>query len=167
MTAKIKMLPELENLAAKLRVEAENPNALDAKDIAYLTQIQTTKDLLNFTDNGNGKMVALAADAAKSLGQPDEWIKTHIDDPYYNPAETKRDAATPQSANQDFSRSGLGIGSLSHHIEDPLIPSEAGLARVEQMHTQATTCRRCHQSDLFDGAMFTTDPASGLCDDCC
>lgn len=31
---------------------------------------------------------------------------------------------------------------------------------------RATTCRRCSKSDLFDGAMFTTDPSSGLCDDC-
>lgn len=31
---------------------------------------------------------------------------------------------------------------------------------------RATTCRRCDKSDLFDGAMFTTDSASGLCDDC-
>lgn len=27
-------------------------------------------------------------------------------------------------------------------------------------------CRRCHRNDQRDGVMFTTNPASGVCDDC-
>jgi len=33
---------------------------------------------------------------------------------------------------RDFSRSGLGIGSLGRHIEDPVIPSLAALKRIEK-----------------------------------
>jgi len=66
---------------------------------------------------------------------------------------------------RDFSRSGLGIGSLGRHIEDPVIPSLAALKRIEKAEETMRVCRRCHCSDLYDGAMFTTG-GGDICDDC-
>jgi hypothetical protein len=65
---------------------------------------------------------------------------------------------------QDFDR-GFGIGGLRRHEEDH-VPTAAEIARGEELKRQARYCRRCGCSDIFDGAMFTTDPASGICDDC-
>jgi hypothetical protein len=62
--------------------------------------------------------------------------------------------------------SGLGIGGLGRHIEEKPVPTVEQVKRLEQMEARATYCRKCGQSDVFDGAMFTTDPSSGLCDDC-
>jgi len=60
----------------------------------------------------------------------------------------------------------FGIGSLSSYEETPIIPTVAQIQRVAKMESEARYCRCCGQSDVFDGAMFTTDPSSGLCDDC-
>lgn len=65
----------------------------------------------------------------------------------------------------DFDR-GFGIGGLGRYVEDPIIPSLAAMERAERMEAQARYCSRCGESDLFDGVMFSTDPGSGLCDDC-
>lgn len=62
--------------------------------------------------------------------------------------------------------SGLGIGGLARHVEEMPVPSLAAMKRVEKLESEATTCRKCGDDDAFDGAMFTTDPASGSCDDC-
>lgn len=74
--------------------------------------------------------------------------------------------AQPTENVHDFSHSGLGIGGLGRHEEAPIIPSIAAMKRVENLERQAHTCRKCGQTDVFDGAMFTTAPSSGLCDDC-
>ena len=66
----------------------------------------------------------------------------------------------------DFSRSGLGIGGLGSYQEPPFIPTVAQMERMDQMEASATTCRKCGESDVMDGAMFSTDRSSGLCDDC-
>jgi len=66
---------------------------------------------------------------------------------------------------RDFSHSGLGIGGLGRHIETPIVPSIEAIKRVEQMEREMIVCRRCGQSDLFDGAMFTTS-GTNICDDC-
>lgn len=75
-------------------------------------------------------------------------------------------AAEPTGPVCDFDRTGAGIGGIGRLEEKPIVPTEAALERYERLEAQATYCRRCGQSDAFDGAMFTTDPASGLCDDC-
>ena len=70
-----------------------------------------------------------------------------------------------EHSSQDFSR-GLGVGGLGSYQESPTIPSITAIERMEQLERKATRCRRCGADDVFDGAMFTTDPSSGLCDDC-
>ena len=70
-------------------------------------------------------------------------------------------------SNYDFDRTGVGVSRLSQHDEKPIIPTPQAIKRLECLEQQATTCNSCHQTDVFDGAMFTTDPASGMCDDCC
>ena len=67
-------------------------------------------------------------------------------------------------SEHDFDR-GFGIGGLARHEEPPLVPSLAAIERVEAMERRATVCRRCGQSDEFDGAMFTTG-GGNICDDC-
>ena len=66
--------------------------------------------------------------------------------------------------NQDFD-SGLGIGGLGRNQEAPIVPTVEQIERVEQLEASATYCRTCGQSDVFDGAMFTTGGGS-VCDDC-
>lgn len=73
--------------------------------------------------------------------------------------------ASPAATGYDFD-GGFGIGGLGRHVEKPIIPSVEAIERVERMEQRATYCKRCGQSDVFDGAMFTTDASSGLCDDC-
>lgn len=72
-----------------------------------------------------------------------------------------------QPANEspyDFD-GGFGIGGLGRHEEKPIIPSVKVLERYERKAAQARTCRRCGQTDVFDGAMFTT-LGGNICDDC-
>lgn len=76
----------------------------------------------------------------------------------YYPVQSQDDA------QHDFD-SGLGIGGLGRHKEKPIIPTVAQMERIEQLETKATTCRRCGQNDVFDGAMFTTG-GGNVCDDC-
>lgn len=71
----------------------------------------------------------------------------------------------PKSVGYDFDK-GFGIGGLGRHVEAPVIPTIAQMKRLERLEAQAHSCRRCGESDVFDGAMFTTAPSSGLCDDC-
>ena len=61
----------------------------------------------------------------------------------------------------DFDK-GFGIGGLGQLDEQQIVPSAEVLARIKRMEQAAQTCRRCKQTDLFDGAMFTTDPASAV-----
>lgn len=69
-------------------------------------------------------------------------------------------------SGKDFSESGLGIGGAGSHVEVPIVPSTRTANKIIEMSRRARRCRRCGQTDLFDGAMFTTNPGSGLCDDC-
>jgi hypothetical protein len=64
----------------------------------------------------------------------------------------------------DFDQ-GFGIGGLSRHEEKPVVPSEKALERYERLQREARYCRLCGQSDVFDGAMFTT-LGGDICDDC-
>jgi len=61
--------------------------------------------------------------------------------------------------------SGLGIGGISRYVEPIVVPSLQAAERYIQRTKRARRCRRCHQTDL-DGAIFSTAPDSGLCDDC-
>ncbi len=61
--------------------------------------------------------------------------------------------------------SGLGIGGLGRHIEQPVVPTIAAIERVERTEKTAIYCRKCGQSDVWDGAMFTTG-GGDVCDDC-
>lgn len=90
-----------------------------------------------------------------------------VDGDYWFTAEEVSAPSTPDDENpHDFSRTGLGIGGLGYHVEEPTIPTVKQIERLEQMERKARRCRRCGCTDVFDGAMFTTDPSSGLCDDC-
>jgi len=79
-------------------------------------------------------------------------------------AEEVHPTASPEMGH-DFDK-GFGIGGLGRHAEEPIIPTVEQMKRIETAEAKMQTCRRCRQSDLYDGAMFTTDPSSGLCDDC-
>jgi len=147
------MLQKIENLITRLIDENDDPNTLDAEDIAYLEQIKSVADLLNFTDDGSEKMISLAADAASALGQSSYWIARNID--------------SGSADTHDFSHSGLGISGLANYDEPVIIPSTAAIKRMEKIELEMETCRRCGASDLIDGAMFTTMAGSGYCDDCC
>jgi hypothetical protein len=68
------------------------------------------------------------------------------------------------AAGMDFD-GGYGIGGLGRHAERPIIPTIEQMERVEQAEKRARRCRRCGDTDVFDGAMFTTAPSSGLCDE--
>lgn len=78
------------------------------------------------------------------------------------------------SRGYDFDRTGLGIGGINR--ADPYydeldvihaLERDPGLLdRIQTRERTMRVCRRCGDNDLYDGAMFTTDPASGLCDDC-
>lgn len=61
----------------------------------------------------------------------------------------------------------MGIGGLGIYAENeaPFVPSERAIERYEKLAAQARTCRRCGQTDVFDGAMFTTS-GGDVCDDC-
>jgi hypothetical protein len=65
----------------------------------------------------------------------------------------------------DFDSGGFGIGGLARYEERPVVPSERALKCYEKMAQRATRCRRCGQTDVFDGAMFTT-LGGDICDDC-
>ena len=65
----------------------------------------------------------------------------------------------------DFDQ-GFGIGGLSRYEEPIIVPVAAQLKRMERMEARARRCRRCGETDVFDGAMFTTDSSGNLCDDC-
>ena len=67
--------------------------------------------------------------------------------------------------HQDFD-GGFGIGGLGRYVEEPIIPTVEQMNRQEALERRARRCRKCGQTDVFDGAMFTVDPESGLCDDC-
>jgi len=62
----------------------------------------------------------------------------------------------------------LGIGGIGVFTENemPIIPSARAMARAERLEKTDIICRRCGASKNFDGAMFTTDASSGICDDC-
>ena len=70
----------------------------------------------------------------------------------------------PATVGLDFD-SGLGIGGLGRHEEQPPQPS----ARVIEFHAQrqarARRCSKCGETEI-EGAMFTTDPTRRHCDDC-
>ena len=64
----------------------------------------------------------------------------------------------------DFDK-GFGVGGLANYDELSIIPSIAAMKRLEQIEAAMQVCRRCGESDLLDGAMFTTG-GSNVCDDC-
>lgn len=80
-------------------------------------------------------------------------------------ATDPRVSAPETQGVHDFSHSGLGIGGLARHVEEPFVPTIRQMKRWEQMEQQARYCRRCGESDVFDGAMFTTG-GGNVCDDC-
>jgi hypothetical protein len=81
------------------------------------------------------------------------WSETHYS---YYPVQ--------QNGPTDFD-SGLGIGGLGRHEEKPIVPIATQVERMEKAQARARICRRCGQSDVFDGAMFTTG-GGNVCDDC-
>ena len=96
---------------------------------------------------------------------PGEYTWNEADHIYEPVAVVSPNPPEQPPQTYDFDR-GFGIGGLARYEEPPFIPTVAQMERLERLEAQATYCRRCGQSDVFDGAMFTTDRSSGLCDDC-
>lgn len=69
------------------------------------------------------------------------------------------------NSKQRRTHSGLGVGGAGSYVEPTIIPTIAAIERVERMEKRATYCRKCGQSDVWDGAMFTTG-GGDVCDDC-
>ena len=151
------MLPEIKELYDRLDFEPRED------EMAYLLSINGAEDLGNFTDPGDGSLIALAWDAAIALGfsheQADkmeaQWAKpvahTHTEQ--------------PKQPNYDFSSSGLGMGGLSTYEEQPIIPTIAQIDHAQHLMDTDIICRKCGASMNFDGAMFTTGGCD-ICDDC-
>lgn len=78
-----RMLPELRALALRIMHDCESENALSDTDLDYLNQIRGERDLMNFTDDGDGQAHALAMDAARAIGVSQEWIDAR-DAEYYS-----------------------------------------------------------------------------------
>lgn len=97
-----------------------------------------------------------------NVTRPGEYHYSEADNEFYPIAQD----ATAQVVEQADFDGGFGIGGLSRYIEDPIIPTVKQMERQDQMERKAQYCRSCGCSDIFDGAMFSTDASSGLCDDC-
>lgn len=81
-------------------------------------------------------------------------------------AERRNNQPEPEQSIESYGIMGIGgIGTYEEN-EMPQIPTVAQIERQERLERQATCCRRCGRSDVFDGAMFTTLGSSGICDDC-
>ena len=80
----------------------------------------------------------------------------------------QRDCYEPVAGADTESAAIFGIGGIgiARENETPHVPSERAFNRYMDALENARVCRRCRQSEL-DGAMFTTNPSSGYCDDCC
>ena len=63
------------------------------------------------------------------------------------------------------SDSGLGIKGINNDQSLPVIPSKCSIAHISQLENTDIVCRKCHASQNFDGAMFTTS-GTNICDDC-
>jgi len=63
----------------------------------------------------------------------------------------------------DFDK-GFGIGGLGRFEETPYIPTVEQMEREDARVAKLQRCRKCGQ--LEGDVMFSTDPDSGLCDDC-
>lgn len=88
--------------------------------------------------------------------EPGQYTWSEADHKYY---------PVQQSEPTDFD-GGLGIGGLGRHEEKPVAPTASQVGRMEKLAAKAKTCRRCGQTDVFDGAMFTTASGGSICDDC-
>jgi len=83
----------------------------------------------------------------------------------YEPLQSTTPSRGSTATGHDFDK-GFGIGGLGRFQETSTIPTPEQMKRIEKMMARATTCRRCGQNDVFDGAMFTT-VGGNICDDCC
>lgn len=72
-------------------------------------------------------------------------------------------AATPASDTAILGIGGIGIFAEN---EKPTIPTARQIERMERLDREAIRCRICGQTDIFDGAMFTTIRGGDICDDC-
>ena len=92
--------------------------------------------------------------------------------------ETYKDVEIFECRDERYGTEGLGIYSPNGAFEGPFVslewarekidgyaPKPAPRKRQTFAPTSTQRCRRCGQSE-FSGAMFTTDPSSGFCDDC-
>jgi hypothetical protein len=105
---------------------------------------------------------ALLYDVALTLGLDERHAQILAGD---IESDDSRDIARqPEPKTIDFDR-GFGVGGLTRHVEDPVIPSEAVMQRIERLEETDVVCRRCGASMNFDGAMFTTG-GGDVCDDC-
>ena len=107
-------------------------------------------------------------DNAPVAGLSNNWPLPGVTGPgdyvWNEAAHTFAPVSAPTSRPYDFD-GGFGIGGLGNYQEPHFIPTEAQMARLEEMEARASYCRRCGESDLFDGAMFTTG-GGDICDDC-
>ena len=84
----------------------------------------------------------------------------------WNESQNRYESAQDTDENpHDFSHSGLGIGGLGSYEEQATVPTASQLRRMEQ-EDNAQRCKGCGGTEYTTGAMFTTAPSSGYCDDC-
>ena len=102
--------------------------------------------------------------ALPGITEPGEYTYSE-DKNLYEPVLPKTLEGIVEWTQQYNRKVEFGIGSLGRHVEMPATPSLAAMERIEKMEARACYCRRCGQSDVFDGAMFTTGGGS-ICDDC-
>jgi hypothetical protein len=81
------------------------------------------------------------------------------------PAPIRPTRPEPEESAGDFDK-GFGIGGLARHEEPPFVSTVKQIERLERLEKKARRCRRCGQTDVFDGAMFTTIAGGDICDDC-
>ena len=81
------------------------------------------------------------------------------------PIRIEEISSVMDESHLDFSHSGLGVGGLANYDEPVTIPSVAAIKQMERIEREMTVCRRCGESDILDGAMFTTG-GGDVCDDC-
>jgi hypothetical protein len=105
--------------ALKERIECDSEFPLTAEMNAYLEQIQSADDLKNFTDGGNGDLVALAYDAALALGLSE--IQARIIS-----GELPADS---EETIEVFYRDGEYLWGYSLHGEEAKFLESIGLAR--------------------------------------
>ena len=91
--------------------------------------------------------------------------------------ETYRDIKLFEATDERYGTSGIGYRTRNGAFQGPFSSVEWARKSVDKsfpkpapkrnpMPAPTMVCRSCGSDDVLGGAMFTTSPSSGLCDDC-